>query len=69
MPMTNKTYDKVKWIVSVVLPACGVLVGTLGNAYGWDSTDLAVTTIAAVTAFLGAVFMFSSSAYNKDGGQ
>ncbi|MDM7320487.1 MAG: phage holin [Fervidobacterium sp.] len=69
MQMTNKTYDKVKWIVSVVLPACGVLVGTLGKAYAWDFTDLAVTTISAITVFLGSVFMVSSKNYQKNAGE
>lgn len=53
MQLQSKTYDKLKWIVSVVLPAMGVLVGTLGKSYGWESTDIAVTTITAVTTFLG----------------
>lgn len=69
MQMTNKTYDKVKWIVSVVLPACGILVGALGKAYGWGNTDLAVTTISAVTAFLGSIFMVSSKNYRDREGE
>lgn len=66
MQMQNKTYDTVKWIVSIVLPAVGVAVGTLGKAYGWTGTDLAVTTIAAVTTLLGSIFMVSSRNYNKE---
>lgn len=67
MQLQSKTYDKLKWIVSVVLPAMGVLVGTLGKSYGWESTDIAVTTITAVTTFLGSCLMISSRNYNKDG--
>lgn len=67
MQLQSKTYDKLKWMVSVVLPAMGVLVGTLGKAYGWESTDIAVTTITAVTTFLGSCLMISSRNYNKDG--
>lgn len=67
MQLKSKTYDKLKWIVSVVLPAMGVLVGTLGKSYGWESTDIAVTTITAVTTFLGSCLMISSRNYNKDG--
>lgn len=67
MQLQSKTYDKLKWVVSVVLPAMGVLVGTLGKSYGWESTDIAVTTITAVTTFLGSCLMISSRNYNKDG--
>lgn len=66
MQLQSKTYDKLKWIVSVVLPAMGVLVGTLGKSYGWESTDIAVTTITAVTTFLGSCLMISSRNYNKE---
>lgn len=67
MKMSDETYKKVKWAVSVVLPALGVLVGSLGKAYGWESTDLAVTTITAITAFLGATMLYSTNQYNKEG--
>lgn len=67
MKMTNKQYDKLKWVIAIVLPALSVLVGSLGTAYSWPGTDLAVTTISAVTAFLGSVFMVSSVNYKKDG--
>lgn len=62
---SNKTYDIVKWVVLAVLPALSVLVGVLGKAYGWGDTDLAVTTLNAVTLFLGAVTGVSALNYNK----
>ncbi|MHC5226891.1 phage holin [Enterococcus sp. LJL99] len=67
MKMSNETYNKVKWIVSIVLPATGVLVGSLGKTYGWEATDIAVTTIAAITTFLGATMLHSTAQYNKEG--
>lgn len=67
MKFSNETYNKIKWIVSVVLPATGVLVGSLGQAYGWSGTDLAVTTIAAVTTFFGSIMLYSTTQYNKVG--
>lgn len=63
--MTNKTYDVIKWVVLTVLPALSVLVGVLGKAYGWESTDLAVLTLNAVAAFLGAITGMSAASYNK----
>ncbi|OTN83676.1 hypothetical protein A5819_003103 [Enterococcus sp. 7E2_DIV0204] len=67
MKMSDETYKKVKWAVSVVLPALGVLIGSLGKAYGWKSTDLAVITITAITTFLGATMLYSTNQYNKEG--
>lgn len=66
MKFTNETYNKIKWAVSVVLPAFGVLVGTLGKTYGWENTDVAVTTITAITTFLGATMLYSTKQYNKE---
>ena len=66
MKMSNETYNKVKWIVSVVLPAVGAFVGTLGKTYGWESTDIAVTTIAAITTLLGSTMLYSTAKYNKE---
>lgn len=63
--MTNKTYDVIKWVVLTVLPALSVLVGVLGKAYGWENTDLAVLTLNAVAAFLGAITGMSAASYNK----
>ncbi|MDG6113739.1 phage holin [Lactococcus formosensis] len=65
MIMTNKTYNVIKWAVLTVLPALSVLVGVLGKAYGWESTDLAVLTLNAVAAFLGAITGVSAASYNK----
>lgn len=65
MNLNNKTYNIIKWVVLTVLPALSVLVGALGKAYGWESTDLAVLTINAVTVFFGAVTGVSTLNYNK----
>lgn len=66
MNVSNKTYNTVKWFVSVVLPATGVLVGSIGQACNWGNTDLAVTIITAVTTFLGSCMMMSSNSYHKE---
>ncbi|HGF7174112.1 phage holin [Enterococcus hirae] len=66
MKLNNSTYDIVKWVVSIVLPAFAVLVGGLGKVYGYEHTDLAVTTITAVTTFLGTIMQLSSAKYKKE---
>lgn len=66
MQLKNSTYDTLKWIIAIVLPAVVVLVGTVGNALGWPETELTQTLISAVTTFLGTIFMVSSHHYNKE---
>lgn len=65
MNLNNKTYNVIKWVVLTVLPALSVLVGALGKAYGWESTDLAVLTINVVAVFFGTITGFSTVSYNK----
>ncbi|MEQ7221384.1 phage holin [Vagococcus fluvialis] len=64
--MNNKTYDKLKWIAMIVIPAVATLVGTVGVSVGWAQTDLAVTIITAVGVFLGTVLGVSNQNYNKN---
>ena len=66
MKMNNITYDRIKWIVMILLPALTALVAGLGKAYGWDGTELAVTTLTLFTTFLGAITVNSSSKYHAD---
>ncbi len=62
MILPDKYYKIIKWGVLTVLPAGSVLVATLGKAYGWQETDMAVLTINAIATFLGVVT--GVSAYN-----
>ncbi|UYY06051.1 phage holin [Enterococcus faecalis] len=62
MILPDKYYKIIKWGVLTVLPAGSVLVATLGKAYGWRQTDMAVLTINAIATFLGVVT--GVSAYN-----
>lgn len=62
MILPDKYYKIIKWGVLTVLPASSVLVATLGKAYGWQQTDMAVLTINAIATFLGVVT--GVSAYN-----
>ena len=66
MQMSDKTYDNMKWIVWAVLPALATLIGSLGVTLGWPNTDVYVTIITAITAFLGTVTGVSNRNYNKE---
>ena len=64
--MNNKTYDILKWIATVVLPALSTLTLTIGQIWGVSEWTVPIgATIAAVAAFLGAILGISSIAYNK----
>ena len=51
----DKAYKVLKWIALTVLPALAILVGTLGPVWNLPNTDAIVTTIMAVSLFIGAV--------------
>lgn len=62
----NKTYDILKWISTVVLPALATLILAIGQI--WNVTAWTVpigATIAAVATFMGAVLGISSIQYAK----
>lgn len=66
MKLSNKTYDVLKWLVWVFLPALGVFLGVLGQSFGWANTDTALTIFTAFTAFLGAITGVSNREFNKE---
>lgn len=65
--MSNKTYDILKYIAQIVLPALGTLYFALSSIWGLPYGEQIVGTITAVDAFLGALLGISSVKYNKDG--
>ena len=67
MNIENKTYDKLKWGVLVIMPAVAVLISTVGNSLNWQYTDITVTILNAVTVFLGTSLGVSSINYQKSG--
>lgn len=66
--LTNKTYDILKWICLIALPAISVLVATLGQIWGIPYTENIVLTINAIAVFLGALIGVSTASYNKKNG-
>lgn len=63
--MNNRTYDILKWIAQIVLPALGTLYFALASIWGFPYGDAVVGTITAIDAFLGALLGLSSSRYFK----
>lgn len=63
--MSNKTYDVLKFIAQILLPALGTLYFALASIWGLPYGEQIVGTITAVDAFLGAILGISTKKYNE----
>lgn len=64
--LSNKTYDVLKWVAQIVLPALGALYFGLSRIWGLPFGEEIVGTITAIDAFLGALLGISTAQYNKE---
>ena len=64
--MNNKTYDVLKWIAQILLPAVATLYFAIAQIWGLPYSEEIVGTITAIDAFLGALLGISTYQYNKD---
>ena len=65
MNMKNETFDKLKWISMILIPALVTLVLAVGQIWSLPYYEKIGATIAAFGVFLGALLKVSTSAYNK----
>ena len=63
--MSSKTYDILKFIALIGLPAVGTLYFALVQIWGLPYGEEIVGTITAIDAFLGAILGVSTSSYKK----
>lgn len=66
MALSNKVYDRLKWVAQYVLPAMGTLYFALSGIWGFPYGEEIVGTITAVDTFLGVILGISTAAYNLD---
>jgi hypothetical protein len=66
MQLDNRTYDLVKWVAQILLPALGTLYFALAQIWNLPSPEAVVGTIVAVDTFLGVMLGLSAGAYNKN---
>lgn len=66
MKLSNDTYDILKKIALIILPALATLWLTLGKIWGLPYTTEIGATITAVAVFLGACLEISSKNYWRD---
>ena len=63
--MNNKTYDILKWVAIICLPALAVFVKTVFPVWHIPLAEEISTTIMAVDALLGVLLGISTAEYNK----
>lgn len=63
--MSNKTYDILKWICLVFLPAFITFVGVILNCFNIPYADIILTISVAFNTFLGSILGISNIKYNK----
>ena len=66
MKLSNRTYDILKWIALVVIPASATLVLTVGKIWGLPFVTEIPATIMAVDTLMGAILHISAKEYNKE---
>lgn len=68
MKLENKTYDVLKYIALIVLPALATLYGALAQIWGLPYAEEIPLTIMAIDTFMGVVLKVSTDNYHKEGG-
>lgn len=63
--MSNKTYDILKYLAQVVIPAVSALYFGLATIWGLPYGEEIVGTLAVVDTFLGALLGISTAQYKK----
>ena len=64
MKLTNKTYDRIKFLVQIVAPALIVLIAGLGDLYGFNTQNI-IGLITLLVTFTGSVLGISNLQYKK----
>lgn len=64
--MTNKTYDILKYVALLIMPALATFVNAVGIVWGIPHTNEVTATITAFGVFLGAALGISSKNYEPE---
>lgn len=64
--MKSKTYDVLKYIAQILLPAIGTLYFALAGIWNLPYPEEVVGTVIAIDAFLGTLLHLDSIKYYKN---
>ena len=67
LKMKNETYDVLKFVAQILLPAAGTLYFALASIWGFPCGEQIVGTITAIDAFLGTCLGISTKNYYQEG--
>ena len=65
MAMCDKTYQVLKWVAQLLLPALGTLYFALASIWRLPYGEQVVGTITAVDTFLGVLLGISTAQYKE----
>lgn len=65
MKLSNETYDILKYIAQILIPAVATLYFSVSQIWGLPYGEQIVGTLTAVDAFLGVCLGISSDNYHK----
>ena len=65
MKMKNETYDVLKYVAQILIPAIATLYFSVSQIWGLPYGEQIVGTLTAVDAFLGVCLGISSDNYHK----
>ena len=66
LKMNNETYDFLKFITTIVLPAIATFYKTLAPIWNLPYEEQIPVTIMALITLLGSCLAYSSSKYKKE---
>ena len=65
MKLSNKNFDRLKWVAMYLLPAIGTLYFTIASIWHLPYAEQVVGTITALDTFLALILGISTNIYNK----
>ena len=63
--LSNKTYDILKWLVVIVIPALTTAYVGLAAIWGFPYAEEVAKTSAVICTLLGAILGISTAQYNQ----
>ena len=63
MVFKNGTYDKLKWVAQILLPAIATLIFSISKIWHLPLAEEIVGTITAIDTFLGCILRISTINY------
>lgn len=67
--MSTKTYNRLRYITQIVLPALATFLITVCGVWDIDYGERIGTTISAIVTLLSGILGASSAIYDKEGGK